>query len=75
MKIDKFEELLMLCKEQIPSSDTLYREVEAVLVRGLLVSLCSEYENKLKELVKERCSYVSDDGMRSYAASYTKKDP
>ena len=41
-------------------------EVESLLTGSILILICSEFERKVKSLILERCSSVSDESIRNY---------
>lgn len=74
MRIERIDVLLKLCTEEIERRPVAGSPMESVdpriktlLVQGLLVNICSEFEGMLKELMNERVRALHDDDMRGHA--------
>ena len=70
MKIDKIDVLLDLCKVHIDERKIVDGRIEALLVQGLLVSMCAEFENILKKLTNARGKSLRESGRCDYDVKY-----
>ncbi len=73
MKVDKIDVLLDLCKVHIDERKIVDGRIEALLVQGLLVSMCAEFENILKNLTNVRDRSLGDGGTRGYVVTNADK--
>ena len=73
MKVDKIDVLLDLCKVHIDERKIVDGRIEALLVQGLLVSMCAEFENILKNLTNVRDRSLGDGGTRGYVVANADK--
>ena len=65
MRIDRIDQELARCEEHC-SSGPVDVEVENLLTGSILILICSEFERKVKGLILDRCSSVSDESIRKY---------
>ena len=65
MRIDRIDQELARCEEHC-SSEPVDVEVENLLTGSILILICSEFERKVKGLILDRCSSVSDESIRKY---------
>lgn len=69
MRVDKIDVLLDLCKVHIDERKIVDGRIEALLVQGLLVSTCAEFENILKNLTNVRSRSLRDGGAIGYVVT------
>lgn len=70
MRVDKIDVLLDLCRIHIEGRMIIDGRVEALLVQGLLVSICAEFENILKDLTNARGKSLRESGSCNYDVRY-----
>ena len=66
MRIDRIDRALARCEAHRSSADPMDVEVENLLTGSILILICSEFERKVKGLILDRCSSVSDESIRKY---------
>jgi len=69
MRIDHIEETLEKCTEHLSSASAYGTEIESLLTQSLLVLMCVEFERKIKALVQEQCSSVTDTSIKVFIIS------
>ena len=73
MKVDKIDVLLDLCKVHIDERKIVDERIEALMVQGLLVSMCAEFENILKNLTNVRNRSLRNGGASGYVVTNADK--
>lgn len=73
MKSNKIDSLFQRYEDQRKEIGGLDGEVNVLLVRGLLVNICAEFERILKEMVSDRFSRIDDVGVRNFARAVADK--
>ena len=72
MRIRRIDEALERCGEHLSEIEIIDKEVESLLAQSMLILICAEFERKLRELILERCSSVSDVAIREYIGNCTR---
>ena len=70
MRVNKIDVLLDLCRIHIEERMIIDGRIEALLVQGLLVSMCAEFENILKDLTNARGKSLRESGICDYDVKY-----
>ena len=73
MRVDKIDVLLDLCRIHIEERMIVDGRIEALLVQGLLVSMCAEFENILKDLTNARGRSLRSGGASGYVVTNVDK--
>lgn len=69
MRLPQVEDAISTCKSHLDVTKTWGTEVEAYLTRHILVMIHAEYEQKIKNIVFEKVSGVSDKHLSSFIKS------
>lgn len=70
MRVNKIDVLLDLCEVHIEERMIVDARVEALLVQGLLVGMCAEFESILKDLTNARGKSLRESGSCDYDVRY-----
>ena len=72
MRIERIDDALERCTGHLSSAQSIDEEIENLLTQSILILICAEFERKLKGLVLERCSRISERPVRNYIGNYTR---
>ena len=75
MRIERVDAALERCVRYLSAADATDKEIESLLTHSLLILICAEFERKLKELIRQRCSSVSDRSINKYVESHIRRSP
>lgn len=70
MRISKIDVLFELCVAQIREGTIRDERIVALLVQGLIVSICAEFETILKDLTNKRGIWLREKGACNYNTKY-----
>ncbi len=73
VRIQRIDQALEKCESHLASKDTDKIEVASLLAQSLLILICAQFEHKIKDLIKERCSSVSDNFLKNFVVQGTGK--
>ena len=62
-------------RKHLSAVETVDKEVENLLVQSLLILIYAEFERKFRELIRDRCSSVSDKSINEYIESHVRRSP
>nr|VFJ47766.1 MAG: hypothetical protein BECKFW1821A_GA0114235_101731 [Candidatus Kentron sp. FW]VFJ62298.1 MAG: hypothetical protein BECKFW1821B_GA0114236_107212 [Candidatus Kentron sp. FW] len=69
MRIERIDRALEQCETHLSSTSTYGTEIENLLTQSLLVLMYAEFERKIKTLVWERLSSITDGSIRKFVKS------
>ncbi|MCY3869095.1 MAG: HEPN domain-containing protein [Gemmatimonadetes bacterium] len=69
MRLARIDRTLEKCEEHLSDTDAFGTEIESLLTQSLLVIMCAEFERKIKELIREKCSSVEDESIVEFMES------
>lgn len=69
MKLLRIDEALEKCEEHLSYSSAYGTEIESLLTYSLLVLMCSEFEQVIEKLVQDKCSTITDPGIKEFLGS------
>ena len=75
MRIRRIDDAIKRCMRHLSTVQTVDKEVENLLAQSLLILICAEFERKFRELIRERCSSVSDGSISKYIESHIARAP
>ena len=70
MRIPRIDQALEKCQSHL-SSKTIEIEIESLLTQSLLILIYAEFELAIKNLIKKRCSSISDDSVKNFVVGCT----
>lgn len=73
MRIPRIDQALEKCQSHL-SSETIEVEIKSLLTQSVLILIYAEFERAIKNLIKERCSSISDisdDSVRNFVIGCT----
>ena len=73
MRFDRIDRALERCEEHCKSAEPMNVEVKSLLTGSILILIYSEFERKIRSLILDRCSSVSDESIRKYIEKSTRK--
>lgn len=71
MRIDVIDVAIDKCAAHLSPGKDVDEILSGLLTNALLVLICAEFEKKFREMIKDRCSSVSDRSVKSYIDGYT----
>ena len=74
MRFDRIDRALERCEEHCKSAEPMNVEVKSLLTGSILILIYSEFERKIRSLILDRCSSVSDESIRKYIEKSTRKN-
>ena len=66
MRIETIDRALARCEAHCSSAEPMDVEVKSLLIGSILILIYSEFERKIRSLILDRCSSVSDESIRKY---------
>ncbi len=75
MRIQRIDDALERCGKYLTDTDSINDEIKNLLAQSLLILICSEFEKAFRNMVRKRCSSVSDKVVNESIESYTKRVP
>jgi hypothetical protein len=69
MRISRIDQTLQACEEHLSSASAFGTEIEMLLTQSLLVLICSEFEQKIENIVQEKCAIINDVALREFIGS------
>lgn len=73
MKVSKIDVLFELCSLEIEAGTIEDERIIALLVQGLLISICAEFEIILKRLTNKRGKWLRNNDVCDYNTKYAEK--
>ena len=71
MRIDAIDVAIDKCAAHLSPGKDVDETLSGLLTNALLMLICAEFEKKFREMIKDRCSSVSDRSVKSYIDGYT----
>ena len=75
MRIHRIDDAIERCRRHLSAAEAVDKEIESLLVQSLLILIYSEFERKFRDLIRERCSSVSDRSINEYIESHVRRSP
>lgn len=75
MRIRRIDDAINRCVRHLSTAQAIDKEVESLLAQSLLILICAEFERKFRELIRERCSSISDGSIGRYIDSHIARAP
>lgn len=72
MRIHRIDDAIERCEQHLSVAGSIDK-IEDFLAQFLLVIICSEFENKFRELITERCSSITDKPIKDYIGNCTSR--
>lgn len=70
MRIPRIDQALEKCQSHL-SSEAIEIEIQNLLTQSLLILIYAEFERAIKNLIKKRCSSISDDAVKNFVVGCT----
>ena len=74
MRILRIDQALEKCEAHLSLEETVEAEVQSLLVQSLVILIYAEFEQKARELIRDRCrnAVATDDSVREFLDSCAK---
>ena len=69
MRLARIDRTLEKCEEHLSETDAFGTEIESLLTQSVLVIMCAEFERKIEELIRDKCSSVVDESIVEFMES------
>ena len=69
MRIPRIDDAMRTCEVHLLSTGSVGTSIENVLVYSLLVIISSEFEQRTRAIIREKCASIEDDAIRTFVES------
>lgn len=72
MRIDRIDRLLAVCQEHLEATDSFDTTIETLLTSALLVRICAEFEQQIRDAIAEKRDSIGDLAARAAFGDLTR---
>ena len=69
MRISRIDQTLTDCESLLSSANAFGTEIENLLTQSLLVVIYAEFEQKINNILKDKCLSIKDDSIKKFFES------